>query len=127
MAPQGFSGCQEFSLSLSTSHQTTSLLNSAHAITPCIPHSHPFLPDNPTHFQFSPLGPGSQDLTPPPHHPLSWQRFHSFSGGWRSHYRVNRKGNLCRRSVMATEPSLNTYSECWGSNVRGMVLSHTNY
>ena len=71
MAPQGFSGCQQHSLSLSlshspfTSHHPTSLPDSTCVVTPCLPHSHFFfLPDNSTHFPLSPLGPRPTGLHP---------------------------------------------------------------
>lgn len=67
MAPQGFSGCQERSLSLSLPlhpttpfHSLTQLLLSPHVSpTPTL-----FLPDNSTHFLFSPLGPRPTGLHP---------------------------------------------------------------
>lgn len=114
------------SLSLSLSSLPTTPL---HSLTQLVsPHFSPtlLLLDNPTHFLFSPLGPRPTGLHPSSSS-LSLQRFHSFSGGRRFQYRVNRMGNLSRHWEMVVEPQSNTYNECLGITLRAQALSTTNY
>lgn len=64
MAPQGFSGCQERSLSPFTSHHPISLSNSTLVVTPCLPYSHSFSPWQLHPFSFLTLRPQAHRASP---------------------------------------------------------------
>lgn len=131
MAPQGFSGCQELSLSLSLLSLSLLPATRLHSLTQLVLSPHVF--PTPTLYSL---------IIPPIFSSHPWTRrtspfliilslclcrFHSFSGGGGFQWRVNRKGRQSRQRHSSRTGAKHPQSVSGKLSLQALALSYTNY